>query len=73
MTIKEVSQMQLKTLRKRAGVSQVLLAEQVGVAQPTISDWETGRYEPTLTHIKRLMEVLNCTSDELLGFKQSIA
>ena len=65
--------MQLKILRKQAGLSQVVLAKKVGVMQPTISDWETGRYEPTLSHIIKLIEVLNCTSDELLGFTKIIA
>ncbi len=33
-------------LRKRLGLSQAALAEEMGVRQQTVSEWETGRYQP---------------------------
>jgi len=33
-------------LRESLGLSQAKMAEELGVRQQTISEWETGRYEP---------------------------
>jgi DNA-binding transcriptional regulator YiaG len=33
-------------LRARLGLSQAALAGEIGVRQQTVSEWETGRYEP---------------------------
>ena len=33
-------------LRKKLGLSQQALAQELGVRQQTISDWETGLYAP---------------------------
>ncbi len=37
----------IKRLRERLGLTQGRFAEQLGVRQATISDWETGRTEPS--------------------------
>ncbi len=36
----------IKALRKYLGVTQQELAEQLGMRQQTISEWETGVYKP---------------------------
>jgi DNA-binding transcriptional regulator YiaG len=33
-------------LRRRMGLSQAEMAEELGVRQQTVSEWETGRYQP---------------------------
>jgi DNA-binding transcriptional regulator YiaG len=33
-------------LRHRMGLSQAAMAEELGVRQQTVSEWETGRYQP---------------------------
>ena len=33
-------------LRARLGLTQVGFADELGVRQQTVSEWETGRYEP---------------------------
>ena len=33
-------------LRARLGLTQVDFADELGVRQQTVSEWETGRYEP---------------------------
>ena len=33
-------------LRTRLGLSQAAFAEELGVRQQTVSEWETGRYRP---------------------------
>jgi DNA-binding transcriptional regulator YiaG len=37
---------QLKALRQHLGLTQQELAEELGTRQQTISEWETGRYQP---------------------------
>ena len=44
----------IKGLRTHMGVSQAELAEQLGVRQQTISEWETGIYAPSLKISKYL-------------------
>ncbi|EDX78445.1 hypothetical protein MC7420_7098 [Coleofasciculus chthonoplastes PCC 7420] len=59
----------LTKLRQRAGLTQQELASAIGVTQKTISIWEKGSVEPKLTfeQTKLLIEVLNCTLDELIA------
>ena len=60
--------MGLKELRKRAGLTQVQLAKQTGIAQTTLSGYENGRYDihsMTLDNALRLSRALNCHPYEL--------
>jgi len=57
----------LKEARQAAGMSQTDLSEYIGVAQPRISLWERGKYEPTPEQLKALFELF----PELKG-KQTI-
>ncbi|MDE7087018.1 MAG: helix-turn-helix domain-containing protein [Clostridia bacterium] len=59
----------LKELRKENALSQSQLAQQVGVSQSMIVRWESGECEPTASNILKLSEVLNCSTDYLLGKK----
>jgi transcriptional regulator with XRE-family HTH domain len=49
----------LREARIRSGLSQVELAEKVGVAQPTISNWEHGKGEPTEEQNRIIRTVLD--------------
>ncbi|GAB4018883.1 hypothetical protein GCM10028773_20090 [Spirosoma koreense] len=53
----------LKELRKAKGLSQEDLAEKLGVrsGKQTISNWELGKNEPTLSDIRKIAEVLGTT------------
>jgi transcriptional regulator with XRE-family HTH domain len=55
-------------LRKRAGLTQRRVAETLNKKVTTISDWERGTVQPRLsfTEVKRLMELYDCTLDELI-------
>ncbi len=60
--------MGLKELRKRAGLTQVQLAKQTGIAQTTLSGYENGRYDihsMTLDNALRLSRALKCYPYEL--------
>lgn len=45
----------LRTARDRAGLTQQQLADNAGLTQQTISSYETGRKEPTLPTLMRLL------------------
>lgn len=59
--------MNLTMLRKQAGVTQKDVAQALGVAQSTVSMWETGRNFPRVHMLPALTGVLHCTIDELLA------
>ena len=64
----EKDQLTLKQLRERAGLTQRQLADRLNITIKTISAWERGVTEPhlTISETQRLMDVLQCTFEELL-------
>lgn len=44
----------IKALRQHMGLSQGELADELGVRQQTVSEWETGTYTPSLSSAKHL-------------------
>lgn len=56
----------LKEVRKKAGLTQVELAEKVGCSQVCVARWENGTHEPTLRMAKALAEALKCKIDDIL-------
>lgn len=59
--------MKIKALRLKAGLSQIELSRIMGVAQPTVSDWESDKISPSCDKLPKLAEALNCTLDDLYG------
>ena len=57
----------LKKLRTSRGLSQVDLAEAIGVVQGTIYFWENGKTEPTGNYLIGLAKFFGVTIDELMG------
>lgn len=58
--------MNLSELRKKKNISQEELANALGITQGAVSAYETGRWEPSITTIKKMASILDCTVDELL-------
>ena len=56
--------------RKRLGLTQLALAERVGVSVQAISKWETNTGLPDITMAVPLARALGTTTDELLQFGQ---
>ena len=56
----------LKILRKVKNLSQQELAEKLKVSFKTISHWEMGYSEPSLSLLIKLREILNVSYEELL-------
>lgn len=53
-------------LRKKYGLSQEQLGEQINVTRQTISNWELGETNPNPEQLKRLSKIFNISIDELL-------
>ena len=58
--------MNIKKMRERKGLTQVALAEIIGVPQSTIASWETDRALPRADKLPIIAKALGCTIDELL-------
>lgn len=58
---------ELKLYRKDRGVSQKLLAQQIGVSEATIIRWEQGKSSPTAKELLQLSTALGVTPNELLN------
>ncbi len=54
-------------LREEKGLSQQELADAIGVNQSTVHRYETGEYIPRLRIAMRMIVVLDCTMDDILG------
>jgi transcriptional regulator with XRE-family HTH domain len=63
----EVTVERLKAIRTNRLLTQKELAEKVGVSWQTVSEWESGRQQPRMSHLRKLCEVLEVTADELLS------
>lgn len=57
--------MAIKRKREAVEMTQQLLAERMGVAQTTISQWETEVALPRARQLPQLAEVLGCSISEL--------
>lgn len=58
----------LSLARKKKGLSQEAVAEQLGVSRQTISKWETDETLPDIRQSKRLAVLYGVTLDELIDF-----
>ena len=58
----------LSAARKRSGLSQEAVAEQLGVSRQTISKWETAETLPDLRQAQALAALYRLSLDELTGF-----
>ncbi|MBQ4400971.1 MAG: helix-turn-helix transcriptional regulator [Synergistaceae bacterium] len=57
----------LKSLRKKAGLTQEELAEAIGVHSVTVSQWESDTYLPKTQNIKALAKALGVPENDLLN------
>lgn len=57
----------VRELRKRKGVQQKELAIAVGVSQPTVSEWEANKKDPSGERLKKLAEFFGVDELVVLG------
>ena len=57
----------LKELRKQAHLTQVELANKLGIVQSSYADWERGKKKPTQENLVKIAQILNVSVDYLVG------
>lgn len=62
----------IKKWRDKIGKTQEELADYMNVSVPTVSRWETGVNDVTLTRLKNIAEYFNITVPELLSDPEDI-
>lgn len=63
MSVKE----NIRSLRKRAKMTQRELAEKMGISEVGVHQWETGKRTPTIKTCGRIADALGVTIGELIG------
>ena len=58
--------MKIKEMRKRSGMTQEEVAQQIGVTQGAVWQWESGMVMPTAVNLQKLDAAWNCMVDERL-------
>jgi transcriptional regulator with XRE-family HTH domain len=56
----------IQTNRQRLGLSQIDLADELDVTQPSISSWERGKQMPDMKNIVKLERLFELTPGTLL-------
>lgn len=57
----------IRSLRERNGLSQEEFAQRLGIARPTISNWENGKTIPTSEQLIVLSKTFSESIDSILG------
>ena len=56
----------LKKIRKLHHISQIELAQEIGVTQGAVSQWEVGAAKPTLENLIAIAKFFGCKVDDLI-------
>ncbi|MDE7477361.1 MAG: helix-turn-helix domain-containing protein [Lachnospiraceae bacterium] len=56
----------IKSLRMARNISQVTLANQLGVTKQSVSNWENDNILPSIDMLKKIAAYFCCTTDYLL-------
>lgn len=57
----------LKNLRKQANLTQVDVAEKLGISQQAYASWERGVKKPTQENLVKISQILKVSIDYLVG------
>ena len=59
--------MQLRPLRAAAGLTQRELGNRIGGSGQAVAQWETGVKRPSVENLTKLADVLETSTDAILG------
>ncbi len=62
--------MKLKEIREKKGITQTELAKQINRKPNFISEIESGKKSMSIDTLLKVIDVLDCSADELLGIKK---
>ena len=63
----------IEAIRTTKGFTRTEIADKMNITLGAVSAWEYGRTRPDIDSLKRLCEILNVSSDEILGITQGYA
>ena len=64
--------MNIRTLRKARGLTQVELAKMLDATQKVVTSYETNQRTPTLEKLEKLSKIFGVTIDDIVGKKEMI-
>ncbi len=56
----------IRRARRAAGLSQLRLAQRMGISAPNITSWEKGHRQPKLQTLRRLAKAIGCPLNALI-------
>ena len=69
-SLDEIITENLKTEIENSGKKKKEIARAIGVSCPTISQYLSGRIQPTLSTLSKLCVYLYCSADDILNVKR---
>ena len=60
----------LKMLRKKKGLTQQEIADEIGINRGSYSNWEKGKREPSFENLVKLADLFDVSLDWLFGREQ---
>ena len=69
-TLDEIISENLKQEIEHSGKSKTEIARAIGVSNPTVSQYLSGRIQPSLSTLSKLCNFLNCSADDILNVKK---
>lgn len=57
----------IRSERVRKRMTQAQFASEVGVAESTVRDWESGRSDPNMSSIVLMTQIFGCSADYVIG------
>ena len=55
----------IRTIRKKIGMTQMQLSERLHISRAAVAMWETGKSMPRADMLPQIADVLGCTVNEL--------
>ena len=71
-TLDELISYNLKQEIEQSGKTKSEIARAIGVSNPTISQYLSGRIQPSLSTLSKLCIFLNCSADDILNIKNKL-
>ena len=68
-TLDEIISQNIKQEIEYSGKTKTEIARAIGVSNPTISQYLSGRIQPTLATLSKLCTFLNCSAYDILNVK----
>ena len=67
--LEEIISRNIKNEIEHSGKTKTEIAQAIGVSNPTVSQYLSGRIQPSLSTLSKLCNFLNCSADDILEIK----